>query len=57
LAHDFGAALGCGAHLSLLRRTGIGDFSVDDACTVDEWLKEIQSDRNDSADLHNNQNA
>jgi len=31
LADDLGRILGCGAHLSALRRVSIGDFSVDDA--------------------------
>jgi len=31
LAADVGAALGCGAHLTALRRTAIGPFSVEDA--------------------------
>ena len=31
LAHDLGAALGCGAHLTRLRRVAAGDFSLDDA--------------------------
>lgn len=31
LAYDFGIALNSGAHLSVLRRTKIGDFSVSDA--------------------------
>ncbi|WP_297762494.1 tRNA pseudouridine(55) synthase TruB [uncultured Muriicola sp.] len=31
LAHDFGKALGVGAHLSALRRTKIGDYYVDNA--------------------------
>jgi tRNA pseudouridine55 synthase len=31
IANDFGKELGCGAILSSLRRTHIGDFSVDDA--------------------------
>jgi tRNA pseudouridine55 synthase len=30
LANDFGAALGCGGYLSSLRRTRIGNFSVED---------------------------
>lgn len=34
LAHDIGAALGTGAYLESLRRTAIGEFSVDDALTV-----------------------
>jgi tRNA pseudouridine55 synthase len=36
LAEDIGAALGCGAHLAALRRTGSGRFSVRDAVTLDE---------------------
>jgi tRNA pseudouridine55 synthase len=35
-AHDIGETLGCGAHLSALRRTKSGRFSVDGALTVDE---------------------
>lgn len=35
LAHDFGQALGVGAHLVALRRTAIGPFSVDDAWTIE----------------------
>jgi len=31
LAHDFGETLGCGGHLSALRRTRIGELSVKDA--------------------------
>jgi tRNA pseudouridine55 synthase len=31
LAHDLGAALGCGAHLAALRRLAVGPFQVDDA--------------------------
>ncbi|GAA4369737.1 tRNA pseudouridine(55) synthase TruB [Hymenobacter saemangeumensis] len=35
LARDFGAALGCGAHLSKLVRTRIGAFSLADAWTME----------------------
>lgn len=38
LAHDFGESLGVGGHLSALRRTKIGDFSVDDAYTLDDLV-------------------
>jgi tRNA pseudouridine55 synthase len=38
LAHDVGAALGCGAYLSALRRTRIGDFNVDDAVGIDQFM-------------------
>jgi tRNA pseudouridine55 synthase len=37
IAHDFGQALGCGAYLSQLRRTRIGEFSVDAAEKGDSW--------------------
>ena len=36
LAHDFGARLGCGAHLSALRRTRSGEFSVSEAVTIED---------------------
>ncbi len=35
LAEDLGAALGCGATLKRLRRTGVGDFAVDAAHEAD----------------------
>ena len=37
LAHDFGQALGSGAHLTALRREAIGDFSVKKAFTVETF--------------------
>jgi len=36
LAEDIGVALGCGAHLSALRRTGSGALSLDAALTLDQ---------------------
>jgi tRNA pseudouridine55 synthase len=36
LAADVGAALGCGAHLTMLRRTAIGTFDVADATDPDD---------------------
>lgn len=38
LAHDIGAVLGTGAYLESLRRTAIGEFSVDDALTIDRLM-------------------
>lgn len=38
LAHDFGKALGCGAYLSGLRRTMIGNFAVEDALDIEEFV-------------------
>jgi len=43
LAHDFGQALQSGAHLSVLRRTKIGDFSVDNAQSIDEFVETLNS--------------
>jgi len=36
LAQDIGRALGCGAHLSALRRTQVGPFSLERAVTLDQ---------------------
>jgi tRNA pseudouridine55 synthase len=36
LAADIGAALGCGAHLTALRRTRVGDLDLDGAVTLAE---------------------
>ncbi|CAM1365208.1 tRNA pseudouridine(55) synthase TruB [Tenacibaculum xiamenense] len=41
LAHDFGIALNSGAHLSSLRRTKIGDFSVNNAQSIDEFVSSL----------------
>ncbi len=47
VAHELGQALGCGAHLSALRRTQAGVFTLDDAHT----LEELQSFAGDAARL------
>lgn len=39
IAHDLGSRLGCGAHLKSLRRTVAGDFSLQDAVTLDELAR------------------
>lgn len=41
LAFDYGKLLGCGAYLSSLRRTGIGEFRVDDAITIENFVQEF----------------
>jgi tRNA pseudouridine55 synthase len=43
IANDFGENLGCGALLSSLRRTAIGDYQVEKALTVEEFVKEMKS--------------
>jgi len=35
LAEDIGTELGCGAHVAELRRTGVGQFSIEDAVSMD----------------------
>lgn len=44
LANDFGKALNSGAHLSVLRRTKIGDFDVKNAVGVEEFIKSLPSE-------------
>ncbi|HEV8285744.1 MAG TPA: tRNA pseudouridine(55) synthase TruB [Chitinophagaceae bacterium] len=41
LANDFGEALGCGAYLSSLCRTRIGEFKLEEALTIDEFEKKL----------------
>ncbi|MET0101424.1 MAG: tRNA pseudouridine(55) synthase TruB [Sedimenticola sp.] len=36
LAEDIGEALGCGAHVSALRRTGVGPFDADGMVTIEQ---------------------
>ncbi len=43
LVFDFGLALNSGAHLSALRRTKIGDFSVDKAQTIESFIVQLKS--------------
>jgi len=44
LAHDFGRALNSGAHLSALRRTKIGGFSVENATTIETFIERLSLD-------------
>lgn len=39
IANDFGKIIGCGAYLSELRRTRIGEFKVNDAVSMDDFWK------------------
>jgi tRNA pseudouridine55 synthase len=41
LANDIGEMIGCGAYLESLRRTKVGDFSLDDALTL-EKVEQLQ---------------
>lgn len=44
LANDFGAALGCGGYLSGLQRTRIGNFNVEDAMSMEEFVTSFQKE-------------
>lgn len=59
LARDLGEALESGAHLTALRRTRVGQFSVDDALTIDQAVDIIANGPLEfpeipDADNHNN---
>lgn len=43
LAHDFGKALNSGAHLSALRRTRIGSFSLENSISIDTFIKSLKT--------------
>ena len=38
LAQDYGQALGCGGYLQALRRTKIGNYTVENAISPEEWI-------------------
>ena len=38
IAFDFGKACGSGGHLAALRRTRVGEFKIEDALTVSNWM-------------------
>lgn len=46
LANDFGKALGCGAYLSSLCRTRIGEFTLDQSMTMEQASLFIQQKNN-----------
>lgn len=41
LAYDFGKKLGCGAHLSSLCRTRIGNHKLENALTIEDFEKDL----------------
>ncbi len=48
LANDFGKTLGCGAYLSRLCRTRIGDFRIEQALSMEEFEKQIKEEKDQS---------
>lgn len=53
LANDIGEKLGCGAHLSSLVRTRIGNFHLDDAFSLEELTSRTFDDEGISVDKRN----
>jgi tRNA pseudouridine55 synthase len=45
IAHDLGQAMGCGAHLVELRRTASGDFTLEQAHTIERLQQLAAEDR------------
>ena len=45
IVRDFGKALGCGAVLTKLRRTKIGEFDVKDALKIDDFVNKINKEK------------
>lgn len=43
IAHDFGEKLGCGGLLSSLRRTNIGDYSVENALDTNDFAEKVKN--------------
>ena len=48
LARDIGEALGSGAHLTALRRTRVGNISIDDCLTMDTFPTWLEQQKNDN---------
>ena len=44
LARDLGQALGCGAHLTALRRTAVGPFNVHEGRELADWSAQVEAD-------------
>jgi tRNA pseudouridine55 synthase len=45
LAEDIGEVLGCGAHLTALRRTRVGDLSLDESIPLETFETTMEADR------------
>jgi tRNA pseudouridine55 synthase len=47
IAHDFGAAMNNGGHLTALRRTAIGNYRVENAMSIESFEELVLSDSKD----------
>ena len=49
IANDFGKAVGSGGTLIALRRTASGDLSIEEARSVDDWIRTIRNTEGSNA--------
>jgi tRNA pseudouridine55 synthase len=52
IAHDLGKRLGCGAHLASLRRTGVAEFSIEQAHTLEAVEAGFREGKSDTLFVH-----
>lgn len=52
VAHDMGRHLGCGAHLQSLRRTGLGEFDLSHAHTLEQLDAACQAGKSEDFFIH-----
>lgn len=52
IAHQLGQLAGCGAHLQALRRTGVAEFSLDDARTLEQLEQAVKGGEVESVLVH-----
>lgn len=52
LANDFGRELGCGAYLSSLCRTRIGEYFLKDALTMEDFISQYSSETSFSEEIN-----
>src|SRR5215469_4072645 len=52
VANDLGRELGCGGHLASLRRTGVAEFSIDEAHTLEELERAAHRDSVEDIAVH-----
>jgi tRNA pseudouridine55 synthase len=52
VAHDLGRLVGCGGHLESLRRTGVAEFTIGDAHTIEEVESAWRAGKGDAVCVH-----
>lgn len=49
LANDFGKVIGCGAYLKKLVRTKVGDFSIEESCTIESFIEQVKNENSENS--------